>query len=552
MWEMLQGKRQRWLMVASIIIAISAVGVAVWPVHKDQKFQSLVDLGYSEYQGTVLESRVTQYLGMRYAAPPVGNLRFRKPAKPFKSEEIQDATAFRPICLGTDSKFPSSSQAEDCLFINVWEPTLATPESKLPVWVYMQGGGYAYNSNANYNGSTVVATSDHQIVFVNFNYRVSSWGFLASEKVRSDGDLNVGLLDQRLALEWVQEHIHQFGGDPEKVVVHGVSAGAGSLALHLTANGGRDDGLIRGAILESPFFPTQPKVMDLEWQFDRYVNATGCAGYTDQLACLRSKNTATLQAANVASPYPGRTVVPRFYWTPTTDGYFIRDYPYKMFQEGKFVKVPLMIGDDTNEGTGFAADAATQEEVGSFLQDNFPLLTSSDTAAINGQYPLMEALPQHEAYFPSAAAAYGDAVFSCSSLHLALSFLARDSPSSVWNYRYNVLQDDNIAAGIGVPHTFETAAIFGVGNTGSFNAKSSYLSYNKNIVPIVMNYWISFVRSLDPTSHRHESAPKWENFGEGNRRRILLETNTTRMEDVPEGQVKNCEFWKGLSSILEH
>lgn len=95
------------------------------------------------------------------------------------------------------------------MFINVWGPTSATPETKFPVWVYIQGGGYRGNYNANYNGSTVVATSGHKIVFVNFNYRVSSWGFLASEKVRADGDLNVGLLDQRLALEWVQEHIHQ-------------------------------------------------------------------------------------------------------------------------------------------------------------------------------------------------------------------------------------------------------------------------------------------------------------------------------------------------------
>ncbi|KAG4433022.1 hypothetical protein IFR05_011505 [Cadophora sp. M221] len=415
----------------------------------------------------------------------------------------------------------------------------------MPRTVFLSTG----NFNANYNGSTVVAASNHQIVFVNFNYRVSSWGFLASEKVRADGDLNVGLHDQRLALEWVQEHIHQFGGDPEKVVVHGVSAGAGSLALHLTANGGRDGGLMRGAILESPFFPTQPKVSDLEWQFDRFVNATGCAGSTDQLACLRSKDTATLQAANVPSPYPGRTVAATFPWTPTIDGDFIQDLPYKLFREGKFVKVPLMIGD---EGTGFAADAATPQEVGSFLQDNFPRLTSTHATAINGQYPLMEALPQHEAFFPSAAAAYGDAVFSCPSHHLSHAFSAHNSPSSVWNYRYNVLQDDLVAAGLGVSHTFETTAIFGVGNTDQVDENSSYLSYNKNIVPILMHYWISFVRDLDPNSHRHESAPEWEIFGKGRGKRILLETNTTRMENILEGQVKKCEFWEGLASTLEH
>lgn len=143
---------------------------------------------------------------------------------------------FQPICLGISVELPSSNQAEDCLFINVWGPASATVDSNLPVWVYIQGGGYVENSNANYNGSTVVEKSGNNIVFVNFNYRVGSWGvspslteysslnpkilegskltaiskkkqFLASEKVRQDGDLNAGLLDQRFALKWIRKYI---------------------------------------------------------------------------------------------------------------------------------------------------------------------------------------------------------------------------------------------------------------------------------------------------------------------------------------------------------
>lgn len=91
----------------------------------------------------------------------------------------------------------------------MWAPSTATPASKLPVWVFIQGGGYISNSNANFNGSTVVNTSNNEIVFVNFNYRVGSFGFLTSEKVRENGDLNVGLLDQRFLLHWVRDHIAQ-------------------------------------------------------------------------------------------------------------------------------------------------------------------------------------------------------------------------------------------------------------------------------------------------------------------------------------------------------
>lgn len=112
------------------------------------------------------------------------------------------------MCLGTDQSL-SSSVAEDCLFVNVFKPSNATAKSGLPVWVYIQGGGYATNSNANYNGTEVVQKSDQGIVFVNFNYRVGLFGFLASDDVRQDGDLNVGLLDQRKLLDWVQKYIQQ-------------------------------------------------------------------------------------------------------------------------------------------------------------------------------------------------------------------------------------------------------------------------------------------------------------------------------------------------------
>lgn len=96
---------------------------------------------------------------------------------------------------------------EDCLFVNVWTPSDTTEESKLPVWVFVQGGGYIHNANANFNGSSIVEESGGEVILVNFNYRVGLWGFLAGEEVRQDGDLNVGLLDQRHLFKWVKKHI---------------------------------------------------------------------------------------------------------------------------------------------------------------------------------------------------------------------------------------------------------------------------------------------------------------------------------------------------------
>lgn len=117
-----------------------------------------------------------------------------------------DFVKFGPICIGINQT-SSDSVGEDCLFINVFAPSNATSSSRLPVWVYIQGGGYVTNSNNNYNGTEVVVRSGQNILFVNFNYRVGAFGFLASEKVRRNGDLNVGLLDQRTALFWVKRYI---------------------------------------------------------------------------------------------------------------------------------------------------------------------------------------------------------------------------------------------------------------------------------------------------------------------------------------------------------
>lgn len=215
--------------MARFLVVISLLQLARAYCVSNPTNQTTVHLDYATYQGVGLESGVDIYLGMRYAAPPLGDLRFRAPAEPVVEETcVQDASAashpipiqgnqqpsktdssvqFRPICIGT-GQAENSNRAEDCLFVNVFTPTKATPQSKLPVWVYIQGGGYASNANANYNGVEVVQGSGDGLVFVNFNYRVGALGFLASEKVRQNGDLNVGLLDQRKVLQWVQQYIH--------------------------------------------------------------------------------------------------------------------------------------------------------------------------------------------------------------------------------------------------------------------------------------------------------------------------------------------------------
>ncbi|KAH8831367.1 Alpha/Beta hydrolase protein [Flagelloscypha sp. PMI_526] len=511
---------------------------------------STVDLGYAKYVGTPLEAGVTQFLGMRYAAPPLADRRWRAPVDPLNEEQPIEATTHGPLCYSIDVAYDASAKtySEDCLFIDVYTPSNASKTSRLPVWFFIQGGGYTKNSNANYNGTGVILESENNVVVVNFNYRVSAFGFLASEKVAADGDLNLGLWDQRKALLWVHKHISKFGGDPRHVVIHGVSAGGGSVSHHLTAFGGRDEGLFIGAIGESVFWPREAPIAELEFQFDLFASAAGCADAQNQMSCLRALNTSVLQAANIVHPYDGRTGNPKFYYTPTIDGDFVQDHLYALFQQGKFISVPLLIGDDDNEGSSFAANASSPEEVVTFLADNYPQLSSDDASNITALYPLLPLLPKHAEYFPSASAAYGEGTFTCPSNFIASTLSNSGSP--VWNYRFSVTQADREASGLGVSHTSEMPAVFGPAYVPNGNS-TTFATTNAPMVPILMNYWISFIRSLDPNLHKYSGTPEWEEFDSETKKRIKFVLNDTRMDSIADDEDRRCAFWESAGLRLE-
>ncbi|RAH67869.1 putative carboxylesterase [Aspergillus aculeatinus CBS 121060] len=533
-----------------VLLTFASQIASALPSSADGASAPTVDLGYSKYQGTRLAGGVDQFLGMRYAAPPLGDLRFRAPQDPVTNATLQTATEYGPICIGVDQDNSPADWTEDCLFINVFKPSTATPQSKLPVWFFIQGGGYAQNSNSNYNGTAVVEESGHGLVFVTLNYRVGALGFLASEEVRKNGDLNVGLLDQRKAMHWIKKHIASFGGDPDHIVIHGVSAGAGSVAFHLTAFGGKDEKLFVGAVAESSFWPTQRTVAEMEFQYERFVNDTGCSKATNSLQCLRDLDIATIQGANTASPFPGgsSSPLPDWYWLPVTDGNLVPELLYDAFKKGNFIKVPALVGDDTDEGSNFAYNASTRSDVSQFFKNNYPHLTAAQLDRILEAYPQTSPLPKHGAWFRTSSDAYGDACFTCPGNHLTAS-VAKHLPHSTWNYRVNILDQSNLAGGIGVPHTFELPAIFGAGSTGALSSTSSYLSYNAGIIPVTMHYFISFAMKLDPNPLRYNGTPEWNTWGSGSR--LRLQTNSTAMEEVPALSVQRCQLWEDLSGTTE-
>lgn len=298
----------------------------------------------------------------------------------------------------------------------------------------------------------------------------------------------------------------------------------------------------------------------MEFLFDRLLNDTGCA----DISCLRAADLATIQQGNVNIPFPGNSAdpLPLWSWLPVTEGPggMVTENLYDSFEAGRFVKVPLLVGNVNDEGTVFVTNASSPADVSSFLKANFPNLNEEQLAIINEAYPLMAPLPRHAAYFPSLAAAYGENTFTCPGNALAGAMARFLGAEQVWNYRFNVQDPDNIAAGFGVPHVLESAAIFGPGNSGAF--AQSYLTINAPIVPVTMMYVISFVRSLSPNTYKLDSAPTWEawgtagsgmweEFGYEAGNRLKLQTNATVMERVPHDQAGRCMLWKQLSDTTQ-
>lgn len=346
------------------------------------------------------------------------------------------------------------------------------------------------------------------------------------------------------------------------MVIHGPSAGGGSVSHQLVAYGGRDEGLFVGASPESPFWPTLRTISEQEFLFERFVEGTGCSGAYNALTCLRGLPIETIQASNVVSPFPGGSSSPLPLWSflPVVDHDLIPDQLYKLFEQGRFVRVPTLVGDDTNEGTYFTPNCTSADQVKQFMKNNYPGLTPSQLDAIIKAYPLSSLqplLPDHAPYYSVGSAAYGDSTFTCPGNTIASAMTRYMGTNSVWNYRYNVADPVNEAEGLGVPHTWETEAIFGVGETGGSGA-ASYApgGINANVVPLTMDYWISFVRSLNPNTYREAGSPEWENWrssslnGAG-ARRLRIMTNATVMESVPNDMVERCSLWMELASAME-
>ena len=243
---------------------------------------------------------VNSFLGLPYAAPPTGNLRWRPPQPAAGWSGVRDATTFGPSCPQAPSPFaPPGQFSEDCLYLNVYTPAARSSFGGRPVLVWIHGGGLEQDGARDYDGTKLAADG---VVVVTINYRLGALGFLAHPALASHGAAgNYGLMDQQAALRWVQRNIARFGGDPGNVTIAGQSAGGLSVLAQMVSPGAR--GLFQRAIVQSGTFALNQRPLAVaEAAGQTFATAVGCADQS--AACLRSAPVSAL-VANFGVEIPG-------------------------------------------------------------------------------------------------------------------------------------------------------------------------------------------------------------------------------------------------------
>jgi triacylglycerol lipase len=405
---------------------------------------------------------------------------------------------------------------EDCLTLNVIRPEGTTSESRLPVLFWIYGGGFEFGSTATYDGSSLVSSAigtNMPMIFVAVNYRLGGFGFMPGKEILQDGSANLGLLDQRLSLQWVADNIEAFGGDPDKVTIWGESAGSISvfdqMALYDGNNTYNGKSLFRGAIMDSGSVIPAERIDGVKGQavYDSVVEAAGCTSANDTLACLRTLDYTTfLEAANSVPAFLSYSGVALSY-LPRPDGTILSDSPDKLAKAGKYASVPFIIGDQEDEGTLlalFQSNITTTEQIAEYLKNYyFYNATSDQIDGLIAKYPNMATdgspfrtgtLNNWYPQYKRLAAILGDLTFTLTRRALL---------------EYSMQVKPNIPS-----WSYLASYDYGTPFLGSFHA-GDILQVFYGILPnyaasAIRSYYFSFVQDLDPNAAASYTVwPQW-------------------------------------------
>jgi len=549
---------------AVCLVALLAISGGTPPTAAAQALgHPIVHTADGAVQGTAFGDH-QEFLGIPFAAPPVGDLRFAPPVPPAPWSGPLQTQQFRSSCPqppGLVVNIPSTD--EDCLYLNVYTPPNVTvPDRRkaeggdgqadredeearlLPVMVWIHGGGFVDGGAASYIGTQLAARGN--IIFVSIQYRLNVFGFLASTALSDTSPRglsgNYGFEDQQAAIAWVVRNIMAFGGNPWRITIAGESAGAASVTNHLVSP---FTAPFEGAIGESTIgigpigLSQEPTLSQAQATGDQFVASVGCNTASDVPACLRSLPVATLLNASAV-----------FGWSPIVDGFDIPLEPNTAIRKGFFRRVPILNGTNLTEGQLFAILV--------LLQTGLPDATgyaalvtqqfgSAVAPAILAKYPAANFSTPLEAY----AIVLTDSGFSCPA-SAAVRVISKHSVP-VYQYEFNEPNASPSALyptipvfpwidphGVELPYVFggvQPGQIFGEGFTPS-DQTPARLALSAQLIA----YWTQFVKTGTPNQ---SGLPFWPRYH-------TSEDNVQALNDStgPEFTFRsqhNCDFWDSLN-----
>jgi len=456
----------------------------------------------------VTEGDITSFKGIPYAAAPVGENRWRPPQPVAAWQGVRDAKSFGPSCAaagwGPGAGMVAGS-SEDCLYLNVWLPAGTKPGAKLPVMVWIHGGGFT-GGNGNTSGD---GFAKQGVILVSMNYRLGRLGHFAfpalSQERPGEPKGSYAFMDQIAALRLVQQDIAAFGGDPKNVTIFGFSAGGVSVHSLLTipaarglfqkaighSSGGRD-GVLTGRPIQqekaSPYYPVSAESIGINFARKHGIEGTDAAA----LAKLRALPVAEIVGGGETDGPGG----PRIYSGPILDGKLVVETSESAYKAGRQARVPILIGNNSAEiGGPFVNPSASKEELFSRFGD----LKEEAKAAYD---------PDGTKAFNEVQTRFNtDKVWAEPARFTARSFAAAGTPAYVFLFSYLPVSMKQWMP-FGPGHGTDIAYAFDIlGAAGGFGPPPPPpTAEDKEVARMMNGYWVNFAKTGDPNG---KGLPKW-------------------------------------------
>ncbi|MHC4470304.1 MAG: carboxylesterase/lipase family protein [Planctomycetota bacterium] len=451
---------------------------------------------------------VRAFLGIPYAAPPVGPLRWKPPAPARPWTGARACTEFSPAC---PQRHYFGKTSEDCLYLNVWAPA-EEPAGKLPVMFWIHGGGFTIGAGSLpwYRGATLARRG---AVVVTINYRLGPLGFLGHPLLSKESGRgvsgNYGLLDQVAALRWVRRNIAAFGGDPENVTIFGESAGSVSVSCLMVCPQAK--GLFHRAIaqsggvsgLDKHLTERRGKSRSLEAQGLALAAALGVDEAEDPLAALRAKSVEEILATakpEIVSRDRGRG---RNYG-PAVDGWLLPDVPETLWRTGRQHDVPFLAGSNADDGGIFSSNVPVRSVLG--YRATLRFLYGADAPAVMKLFPVG---PDDDVRLVVRK------LITVSTFVTSARFLVRSMEkveSNAFLYHFTRVPPPAAQRGVGAAHGLEIPYVFGTG-------RRLGAPRDRALSAAMQAYWVQFARTGDPN---RKGLPAWPEYRSATDRHMVL------------------------------